>query len=219
MELVLLPHTKPLAEHHGPGGALNRVQIDKYITRCPVYGVRLTRVVEELSREWPRLAGAVDKVRANGSLRPPTYAHSRVATFRTVSGYIDVSKHAMRSTISDDELLGLNIIKRSVGSTFEDVIVHEWGHLLLNVDLLRRYHNLDQGIEDFVSLIERYSGVSREAAAEDLSGMAQINSRELIAEAFVAARAGSKDPFPVAVLVALEALWTPPADQWPGWSI
>lgn len=219
MEMVLLPHTKPLAGHHGPGGVQDRVQIDKFITRCPVYGVRLTRVIEELSREWPRLARAVAKVSASRSLRPPTYAQSRVATFRTVSGYIDVSKYAMRSTISDDELLGLNIIKRSVGSTFEDVIIHEWGHLLLNVDLLRRYHDLDQGIEDFVRLIEHYSGVSREAAAEDLSGMAQINSRELISEAFVAARAGSKDPFPVAVLVGLEALWTPPANQFPGWAI
>jgi hypothetical protein len=126
----------------------------------------------------------------------------------------------MRSIISDDELLGLHELNRSVGSTLEDVIVHEWGHLLLKVDLSRRYvHNLEQGIEDFVCLIEHASGVSRETAAADLSGMAAIDSNELIAEAFVAGRAGTRDPFPVAVMVGLEALWTPPANQFPGWAI
>jgi hypothetical protein len=219
MTLDLLPHTKPLSGFLGPGGVLERVRIDKHVARS-VYGVRLTRVIEELSREWPRLAGAVLEVTARRSLKPPAYAAARISTFHTVSGHLVVSKHALRSSLSDAELLGLNIVNRSVGSTFEEVLVHEWGHLLMKVDLSRRYlHDIEQGVEDFVCFLERESGVRRDDAAAALSGMAYIDSHELVAEAFVAARAGSKDPFPATVMEAFQNMWTPPPSYLPGWAI
>jgi hypothetical protein len=219
MTLDLLPHTKPLSGFLGPGGVLERVRIDKHVARS-IYGVRLTRVIEELSQEWPRLAGAVLEVTASGSLKPPAYAVSRISTFRTVSGHLAVSKHALRSDLSDVELLGLSVVNRSVGSTFEEVLVHEWGHLLMKVDLSRRYlHDFEQGVEDFVRFLERESGVPRDDAAAALSGMAYVDSHELVAEAFVAARAGSGDPFPATVMEAFQNMWTPPPSYLPGWAI
>jgi hypothetical protein len=217
--LDLLPHTKPLSGFYGPGGVLERVRIDKHVARS-VYGVRLTRVIEELSREWPRLAGAVLAVTASRSLKPPAYAAARISTFHTVSGHLVVSKHALRSSLSDVELLGLNVVNRSVGSTFEEVLVHEWGHLLMNVDLSRRYiHDFEQGVEDFICFLERESGVPRDEAAAALSGIAHVDSRELVAEAFTAARAGSTDPFPATVMEAFQNMWTAPPELFPGWSI
>jgi hypothetical protein len=90
----------------------------------------------------------------------------------------------------------------------------------MNVDLARRYlHDFEQGVEDFVCFLERESGVSRDEAAVALSGMASIDSRELVAEAFTAARAGSTDPFPATVMEAFQNMWTPPPSYLPGWAI
>lgn len=176
--------------------------------RAYPYWESVQETIEGLSLQWPLLAGAIDRVRVSSRLKAPTYAEARVQNLVTVSGTLDLAKWALQDPQTPNALLGFYATGWMVGGTLSDVVIHEWGHLLVLVAVCRAYpHDLGRGLDRFVTCVEEEAGMSRELAAPALSLTAQVNLRELTAEAFVDGNLSNPHPFSTAMVRLLRELW------------
>lgn len=222
MSLGLLPPICELAHSGRFGDRALVVPFDRVLerdSRC----MDLKRTVFDLASRWPRLAAAVLCVRASRRVSSLSYAEARICTFSTVGGHIEVSRSALKDPLLDQRLLGLHTLGESVGSTLADVLVHEWGHLVINIAVQVRYpKHFNVGQSDLVSIVEALSGVSAVEVAPELSRRATASNNELLAEAFTDEflNASSAHSFSRALVEVLCALWPPPKpDTWPGWAV
>jgi|GEM_PF-6267045 len=207
--MSLLPSVKPIASAARPPGHELLIpfswQLRKY-SRLP----QLRQHLYDLSEAWPYLAAGIKKVHAKDL--GDDYAHASTFCMTTVEGVLQINKRKLLNPLSEVELLGLRETNALVGDCWEDILTHEWGHLLFQVPIHRRYpSSLEAGYQAVLRRLEKASGISGAAAARKYSQRASMSIPELLAEGFVFCEkyGAASDSFSRELYRLASELWIP----------
>lgn len=212
MSLELLPESCQLSWFAREGTSTGLIPFKGSVLVKDSRIVDLKRMVYGLAQDWPEPARGIAFVSASRRVSRDMVAEARVSSFSTVSGQIEISRRALRDPGLDALLLGLQSTGWSIGQTLADVLVHEWGHLLVHMAILLRYKShFQDGFNEFTQLIEERSDLSVSDAAFELCGRAQLSNNELFAEAFTDAylNRSKAQHFSKVIFAVLGELWAP----------
>lgn len=220
MTLDLMPPTRPLSLWGRYGDKRAIVPHSRKLERYPEW-TTLLRTVYGLGQLWPEAASAMSQIKVVRGIKSPTVAETRVLDMVTVSAEIRVGAWAVKHPNLDSTLLGWGLTRQSVGTTFADVLVHEFGHVVSLLSISCRYPgNVARGMAELTERIEERCGVSWLEAGAQLSDRAQVNQMEAIAEAFVAEHkfGAEAHPFALSTVEVLRELWpSRRPGMLPGW--
>lgn len=172
---------------------------------------QITGRLDLLAETWPTCVSGISKVSVSRRLKYYDYAEARTTSLVTVAGQIVLSRGMLTDPAIDSRMLGMYTTQWCVGSSVEDIVTHEFGHLLIDMACACYYKHFKRSLSDFyvwlLTEVERNSGYSQHEFS--LSEWSEWNDLELLAEAFVDAEKNgvSAHPFSQALRELLFCLW------------